>query len=145
MDLYSEWDHLMWSSGFTDDDLLETIYSYMFGSCATHVDEQDDSTRASIVLLVAFHRGTNVTRLARLTGYPPNFIQQLADRMTKSGIWRGDAVDCEHWKHGGLADLALDVSVALGEFERLNKKKNGKYVYRLIETPGEPNPATSLG
>src|SRR5215472_15325551 len=64
----------------TDQDLLKAIHEFLFGK---PIRALRDGDRAAVVLLVALHRGTDVTRLASLTGYPIGFVHQVADRMQR--------------------------------------------------------------
>jgi hypothetical protein len=59
--------------------------------------------------------------------------------MQLSGIWKGETVGYD-WDQGEKSVVAftLDIFVAQGEFVRLNKKKNGRYVCRLLDTPESP-------
>ena len=125
--------------GWTDNALLKATYELIFEQPNPALDEQVEAGRAAVVLLVALHRGTDVKSLASLTGYPVEFIQRIADRMQLSGIWKGETVGYD-WDQGEKSVVAftLDIFVAQGEFVRLNKKKNGRYVCRLLDTPESP-------
>ena len=114
---------------WNDEELLKSVYEFVFGQPTRASDKENDSTRAAVVILVAFHRDANVPRLAKMTGYSVAFVQQIAERMKKSGIWKGEMVDCEYWIRGGLAAFILDLLVAEGEFGRLSQKnEKGHYI-----------------
>ena len=129
--------------GWTDEDLLKAIDELIFDQPNPALYEQEERDHAAVLLLVALHRGTDVTRLASLTGYSIEFIQQVADRMQLSGIWKGEAVGYD-WDQGerSLAAFTLDTLVADGSFVRLNEKKNGHHVYRPLDTPENKRPCT---
>ena len=112
----------------TDQDLLKAIYEFLFD---TPNHTLCDGDRAAVVLLVALHRGTDVTRLASLTAYPIGFVQQIADRMQRSGIWKGETVEYD-WDVGetSLFAFTMDTLVAAGCLIRLNKKRKGRYIYQ---------------
>ena len=129
-------DRITSQQGWTDQELLEAIYELIFGQPNPALDELREDDRAAVVILAALHRGTDVTRLASLTGYPIDFVRQIADRMQLSGIWKGVEYEWEK----GLAAFSLDSLVALGTLVRLNEKENGQYVYRLLDTPKNRRP-----
>jgi hypothetical protein len=120
-----DWERITTPRDWTDQDLLDAVREFI--GC----------DRAAVVLLVALHRGTNVQRLAALTGYPVDYIQQVSDRMQKSGLWKGENTNYD-WNSGmGLASLALDTQVAEGIFVRTDRKKNGRFLYELVDGAGD--------
>lgn len=125
------WSTLITPEQWTDQEVMSAIRDFIFGEPDCPLDEQSPTDRTCVVLLAAYHRGTDVARLAGLTGYPAAFVQQIADRMQKSRIWKGDRTDYAKWEMGWPA-LALDSLVADGTFVRLGKKRNGKYLYEPV-------------
>jgi hypothetical protein len=96
---------------WTDSDLLRAIGEFVsWPDCPA--DEPSASERAAALVLVALHRGTNVQRLAALTGYSLEFVEQVSDRMQRSGLWKSEKTDYD-WAFG-LSCFARDACVASG-------------------------------
>ena|GEM_PF-7054342 len=82
--------------------------------------EDDRAFWAATVMLSALVVGANVRRLARFTGYGPEFIWSVRDNLRRGGIWRRDGRTRCEWgdpKNGGVA-FWIDVAVAMGYLER---------------------------
>lgn len=75
--------------------------------------------RAAVLLLAGVEVGHNVDRLARLTGYPPDFVARCARRLYDNGVWRGGET-CSPWhdQAGGDEAFWADVRVAVGQMCR---------------------------
>lgn len=73
----------------------------------------DKFFHAAVVLLAALQLGQNVRTLSKFTGYPPAFVQQIADRMRANKIWVNGKTRCNWFdEEGGGLEFWLDVAAA---------------------------------
>jgi hypothetical protein len=98
--------------------------------------ERQDISRAMLLLITAVAVGPNPARLARETGYAIEFVEAVASRMRKAGLWLDELVDNREWSAGkeeviGPA-LFAHALVALGEATR--EETSTGAVYRDAET-----------
>lgn len=83
-------------------------------------DETADGFKVAMILLASANVGPDEATIAKVLGYPADFVSVVGKRMRKSGVWtKRGKIACE-WadpEHGGMA-FAMDVSVGLGLMER---------------------------
>jgi hypothetical protein len=105
--------------------------------------DKDEATFDSAVVMVAAHvEGPDVERIARVTAYPSEFIDQIGVRLTESGLWKNDRTDYQEWDPTtdiGMIRFTMDHLVALGKLRRTGIKKNGRYEYEAVAITGLVN------
>lgn len=98
--------------------------------------EHQDISRAMLLLITAVAVGPDPARLARETGYAPEFVDALASRMRKAGLWLDQLVDDREWSgdKGEVIGPALfaHALVALGKATREETPTGA--VYREAES-----------
>ena len=99
------------------------------------ISEEDDSFQFVAIMIAALFEGPNEERIARVTGYSPEFISQIGTRLKESGLWTNEKTDYQVWDDTteGLIRFIMDVEVAKGTAFRAGDKRNGEYVYRITE------------
>jgi hypothetical protein len=95
---------------WTDTNLFEVIRNELklFGW------EGDELFPYAAVLLAARYAGAAPSRLAEVTGYSRDFIDEIDNRMRAAGIWVGDRVDTSEGEYIKRVILALHTLVAAG-------------------------------
>src|SRR5215469_1899772 len=98
------------------------------------------SFQAALVMVAALFEGPDVVKIAEVIGCPRETVDQIASRLTASGLWKDNRTDYQQWDPTtgmGLLRFAMDHMVALGLLRRTGEKKNGQYVYAVDETRPE--------
>src|SRR5262249_25453698 len=90
--------------------------------------EKSEEFQAGLVMLAPLEIGTMAPEsVSRFTGVPLALVEQFAQRLRASGIWRNDGRIGASWAAAEAGNLAfmLDVWVATGELERLPIENEG--------------------
>ena len=89
-------------------------------------------TKAMFVLISALTVGPVLDRLMSETGYPPQFVGPIVNRMQQVGLWRKDFIDDREWwdSNGDLNGAALfgHALVALGQVKRESTPSGARYI-----------------
>jgi hypothetical protein len=98
-------------------------------------DENDPLTRAAMVLVGAAFVGPNVDRLVQLTGYPLEYVDQIATRLRASDLWQDGTLNYDPWddEEKGFVAFILDLEVASGRFVRKGRTASGQYKFGLVK------------
>jgi hypothetical protein len=94
--------------------------------------------RVAVVLMsAALVTGPDTESLAAFTGYPPNWVAEISQRMHRAGLWRDSEVNSDHWYRGKkwTAGIWTDSLVAVG-LMRARQRENGKWEYQALEKSG---------
>jgi hypothetical protein len=104
-------------------------------------DETDPFTRAAMVLVGAAFVGPNVERLVQLTGYPREYVDQIASRLKASGLWKEATLDYDPWDKEkiGCTAFTMDLLIAVGACIRGEKTVSGQYQFRAVEAVEAPD------
>ena len=98
------------------------------------------SFQAALVMVAALFEGPDVAKIAEVIGCPRETVDQIATRLTASGLWKDNRCNYQEWDPTtdiGILRFTMDHMVALGLLRRTGEKKNGQYVYALDETSPE--------
>ena len=82
--------------------------------------ENDESFKAAVVMLSMLVVGTDVPPLSMFTGYAPDFVEPLVERLQANGVVQRDGTIAANWfdeNEGGIA-FWMDVCVAQGLMKR---------------------------
>jgi hypothetical protein len=104
------------------------------------IGDSNVAFQAAIVMITALFEGPDVVRIAEVTGYPRETVDQIAARLTASGLWKGNRTAYQEWDSNtkiGILRFTTDHMVALGLLRRTGEKSNGRYVYAVDETSPE--------
>jgi hypothetical protein len=105
------------------------------------VGREDDTVyRCAVLLLCAVHLGTDISILAKITGYSLSLVALVSERMQDAELWAEGQVCCEHWKQDEEYCLDLefwmDVLVAHGSWIR---EPSGLGQYSYFQVGPEPS------
>ena len=125
------------SSGYhalNDNEQLRCIQDYV----ARLPEIEDDAYPFALILVTAIVEGTNPKTLADFCGMPLDFVTEIANRMTASGLWLDDgSVDYDFFtaQTGRNWDIrfVVNLSVAQGLLAWTGETRNGNRVYQLTE------------
>jgi hypothetical protein len=101
------------------------------------IGDSNVSFQAAIVMITALFEGPDVVRIAEVTGYLKETVDQIAARLTASGLWKDGGIDYQEWDPTtdvGILRFTMDHMVALGLLRRTGEKRNGRYVYAVDDT-----------
>lgn len=76
--------------------------------------EDEETFKASVVLLASLEVGPNVRKLAKFTGYPAQLVAKFSYNLRESKVWRGGRVYANWFEKDGDVALALDSCIAVG-------------------------------
>ncbi len=105
---------------------------------ARHYAAGDESAiKPTVVMVAALFVGPAEEKIVRLTGYSPEYVAEVAERLRVSRLWSAEGLDYGDWSNSptGVVRYALDLAVAQGIVVRTNQKRDGEYVYesRIFE------------
>jgi len=138
---YGGQSHFLWSRvSLGDQAKLEMIKSALFQAEPTLEEGQEyDSFKCRLLLRSSELFGTNVERLAGLTGFSIEYVRDFAQYAGHVGLWAGEKVICDHWyEERGEFAFKLDSLVMLGHLER-KELESGKYAYRSVHSGFGPS------
>jgi hypothetical protein len=97
-----------------------------FARLCAPLDPDSSTYRTAILLLRACEVGQGVHKLARVTGYPREFVARCARRLVDNGVWR-DGETVSPWTISEVEDAAFwaDVGVAEGRLYRRTSPEGG--------------------
>ena len=98
---------------------------------------EEPQFKATMVLVAALFLGPNEGEIANLTGYTPEYVNEIAERLRASGLWTEAGVDYLEWDpdtRKGYLRFVMDLSVAQGMLFRTGEKRNGRYIYESVDT-----------
>lgn len=82
------------------------------------LDPESMTYRAAVVLLIAPVIGCGVHKLAKVTGYPSEFVARCARRLVDNGVWPDGQPYCSGYTVYNWDDFWRDVGVAEGKLCR---------------------------
>ena len=88
--------------------------------------------RTAVVLMTALLVGTDINALARITGYPLDFLHAIARRMRAAKLWTNGRVEVDDWlldQSRHLPVLIISMLVAMGWLVRW-QAADGRWFYR---------------
>jgi hypothetical protein len=83
--------------------------------------KQREIGQAMAILVSSIEVGPDADRLIEHTGFSPDFVRNIVDRMTQGGLWTGEVVDDQEWWDGDQLNefvLFIHAHVALGVLSR---------------------------
>jgi hypothetical protein len=104
----------------------------------TFYNSEDNAFPFALILIAAISEGTNPNTLAHFCQLPLEFVTEVAERLTTSGLWLDDgSVDYDfltaepglHWE----VCFSIDVFVARGVLASTGEKKDNLRGYYMTE------------
>ena len=119
-------------------DALQRVWSSVQQIVRRYKEEGTDSFKAAVVMVAALFVGPSVEKITELSGYTPEFVDVVAQRLIESGLWKDDHTDYQEWddrSESGLIKFTMDLLVAEGMVVRTGEKRRTsfgqlQYVYR---------------
>jgi hypothetical protein len=117
---------------------LEIVYEELVGWGFEAGTELFD---VGVLLLTSYMYGTNRRLLGQVTGFDPDYVIRVGNRLEKAEIWVGDGVDSEEWWGDySKVEFLLAVMVGTGEVVRSWDETVGAFRYQNASK--EPDIAT---
>lgn len=88
-----------------------------------NLNEEDPGFQVAVLLIASLKQGYNKRKLAKFTGFDPEFIGRVSERLKRNGVWRAGEVRANWVDEDGAISFWLDVNVGLGYVERMSAYK----------------------
>lgn len=99
--------------------------------CCPDIGEDELSFQTAVVLFAAMVVGPDMDNLTAMTGYPREFVGDIAFRARDTGLWIDGRVCYVHWFKGDsvrFVPILCDILVIEGKLTR-RRRKDGKFLY----------------
>jgi len=85
-------------------------------------------------MVAAFFSGPDEGKIAHITGYSREYVEEVGERLRVSRLWTEKGIDYGPWTDDskGWIGFSLDLAVAEGIVIRTDRKRNGEYLYQSL-------------
>jgi len=96
--------------------------------------ENQFALQATVVMVAAFFSGPDEGKIAHITGYSREYVEEVGERLRVSRLWTEKGIDYGPWTDDskGWIGFFLDLAVAEGIVIRTDQKGNGEYLYQSL-------------
>ena len=93
-----------------------------------------ENLQATVVMVAAFFSGPDEGKIAHVTGYSREYVEEVGERLRVSRLWTEKGIDYGPWTDDskGWIGFFLDLAVAEGIVIRTDRKRNGEYLYQSL-------------